>query len=68
MVETSGDAEPDRVTVRLGPLEGRRVDELVAAPEFRFRDRADFVRAAILSFLAFKERELYAIRHGERWR
>ena len=68
MNETSEDVDAERITVRVGPLEIVRVDDLVGAPEFHFRDRADFIRAALLSFLAYKEKELYSIRHGERWR
>jgi hypothetical protein len=66
--ETSEDVEAERITVRVGPLEIGRIDDLIEAPEFRFPDRAAFVKAALLSFLAYKERELYSIRHGERWR
>ncbi len=68
MVETSEEIEAERITVHVGPLEIGRMDELIAAPEFRFRDRPDFVKAALLSFLAYKEEELYRIRRGERWR
>ena len=68
MNETSEDVDAERITVRVGPLEIVRVDDLVGAPEFHFRDRADFIRAALLSFLAYKEKELYSIRRGERWR
>ena len=68
MNETSDDVDAERITVRVGPLEIVRVDDLVGAPEFHFRDRADFIRAALLSFLAYKEKELYSIRRGERWR
>ena len=68
MEETNEDVDAERITVRVGPLEIVRVDDLVGAPEFHFRDRADFIRAALLSFLAYKEKELYSIRHGERWR
>ena len=68
MEETNEDVDAERITVRVGPLEIVRVDDLVGAPEFHFRDRAAFVKAALLSFLAYKEKELYSIRHGERWR
>ena len=68
MEETNEDADAERITVRVGPLEIARVDDLIRAPEFRFQDRAAFVKAALLSFLAYKEKELYSIRHGERWR
>jgi len=68
MEETNEDVDAERITVRVGPLEIVRVDDLVGAPEFHFRDRADFIRAALLSFLAYKEKELYSIRRGERWR
>ena len=68
MEETNEDVDAERITVRVGPLEIVRVDGLVGAPELHFRDRADFIRAALFSFLAYKEKELYSIRHGERWR
>lgn len=66
MDETEGIIE--RVTVSVTGREIARMDALVAAPEFRFRDRADLVWAALVSFLNFKERELAAIRSGRRWR
>jgi Arc/MetJ-type ribon-helix-helix transcriptional regulator len=67
--EKSENVEAERViTVKVGIPEVARMDDLVGAPEFHFRDRADFVRAALLSFLNYKEKELYSIRRGERWR
>ena len=68
MEETSDDVDAERITVRVGSPEVARMDDLVGAPEFHFSDRAAFVKAALLSFLAYKEKELYSIRHGERWR
>ncbi len=71
MDETNASAEVEAehiVTVSVTRFEIERMDALVDAPEFHFRDRANFVRAALLSFLAYKEKELATIRHGERWR
>ena len=68
MEETSEDVAVERITVRVGVLEIARMDDLIEAPEFKFRDRAHFVWSALMSFLKYKEEELYAIRRGERWR
>jgi len=58
----------ERITVRVGPLEIERMDKLVETPEFKFKSREHFVWSALLGFLNLKERELHAIRTGQRWR
>jgi len=57
--------ETPRLTVSInGALVGR-IEELLDAPEFRFRDMEDFVRAALFSFCLYKERELSRIRRED---
>ena len=57
----------EKITVRVGRFEIERMDRLIEVPEFKFRTRENFIRSALLGFLNLKERELQAIRRGERW-
>lgn len=63
------DEEAERlVRVRVDPALARRLERLLDAPEFRFRDLEHLVHSALLSFAAFKEKELVTIREGGVWR
>ena len=58
----------EKITVTVTAAEIARMDALISAPEFRFRDRAHLCWAGIVSFLNYKEQELSRIRRGQRWK
>lgn len=57
----------NRLTVPVNAPLVARMEDLVRVPEFHFLDLEDLVRAALYSFVAFKERQLSQIRREGRW-